>query len=94
MQPHQYTLQLLDVQAGQPLEHAPSSYVTALLVPAGGAIDLDQPALEAMGIRSVPCPAHKPDMLVLRATCRWGTWNVDSLRMGSLLHGVDVCQWC
>ena len=43
------------VQAGQPLSHAPSSYVTALLVPAGGAIDLDRPALEAMGIRSAPC---------------------------------------
>ncbi|CAL8469527.1 g9068 [Coccomyxa elongata] len=40
-------------KAGQPLEHAPSSYVTALLVPAGGAIDLDGPALEAMGIRQV-----------------------------------------
>ena len=33
------------------LELPPSAFVTALLVPAGGAIALDVPALQGMGIR-------------------------------------------
>ena len=33
------------------LDLPPSAFVTALLVPAGGAIALDLPALEGMGIR-------------------------------------------
>ena len=39
------------MQAGQPLEHPPAAYVTALLVPQGGAIVADTASLEALGIR-------------------------------------------
>ncbi|CAL5229776.1 g13164 [Coccomyxa viridis] len=40
-------------KAGQPLDHPPSAYVTALLVPQGGAIVTDIASLEAIGIREV-----------------------------------------
>ncbi|KAK9908076.1 hypothetical protein WJX75_002470 [Coccomyxa subellipsoidea] len=40
-------------KAGEPLDLPPSAFITALLVPAGGAIDLDRSALEAIGIRQV-----------------------------------------
>jgi len=42
---------VVGAQAGEQLDLPPSAFVTALLVPAGGAIDLERPALEAMGIR-------------------------------------------
>lgn len=45
-------------QAGEPLDLPPSAFITALLVPAGGAIDLDLSALEAIGIRCVPLLGH------------------------------------
>lgn len=51
------------VQAGEQLNLPPSAFVTALLVPAGGAIDLERPALEAMGIRYVSVsPSSEPEI--------------------------------
>lgn len=38
-------------QAGLPLDNALDAYITALLVPKGGAIVTDRAALEASGIR-------------------------------------------
>lgn len=41
----------IQAQAGLPLDNAPDAYITALLVPKGGAIVTDRAALEAIGIR-------------------------------------------
>ena len=39
----------IQAQAGLPLDNAPDAYITALLVPKGGAIVTDRAALEAIG---------------------------------------------
>ncbi len=51
------------MQAGQPLDHPPSAYVTALLMPQGGAIVADTASLEALGIRLGPVLPHMPSFM-------------------------------
>jgi hypothetical protein len=46
---------------GLPLKHAPSAYITSLLVPAGGPIDIDHAALELLGITQVVEVPSLPD---------------------------------
>lgn len=54
------------MQAGQPLDNPPDAYITALLVPKGGAIAIDTASLEAIGIRCKPqfcCYCHSAPMI-------------------------------
>ena len=54
------------MQAGQPLDNPPDAYITALLVPKGGAIVIDTASLEAIGIRCKPqscCYCHSAPMI-------------------------------
>lgn len=46
---------------GTPLRHAPSSYVTSLIVPRGGAIEVDEAALELLGVTHVVEVGSAPD---------------------------------
>jgi hypothetical protein len=36
-----------------PLKHAPSAYITCLVVPAGGSLEIDRSALELLGVTQV-----------------------------------------
>lgn len=38
---------------GTPLRHSPASYVTSLIVPRGGSIEVDHVALELLGVQHV-----------------------------------------
>lgn len=75
---------------GVPLRHPPSAYVTCLLVPAGGAIEIDSVALELLGVSHVVEVASSQD--------NEGRTLFDSeelvLAIGQLLHtqGVLPCS--
>ncbi|CAK0784396.1 hypothetical protein CVIRNUC_007600 [Coccomyxa viridis] len=53
-------------KAGQPLDNPPDAYITALLVPKGGAIAIDTASLEAIGIREI---VEVPSMLDKSGNC-------------------------
>jgi hypothetical protein len=71
---------------GVPLRHPPGAYVTALLVPAGGAIEVDADALSLLG---VPTVVEVPAVQDAQGNTLFDAEEL-VFAIGQLLHGHGV----
>lgn len=67
---------------GQPLRHPPAAYVSAILVPAGGQVEIDTDALALLG---VPCVVEVPSVTDAEGRALFDADEL-VLAIGQLLH--------
>ena len=73
---------------GRALGHAPAAYVTAVLAPAGGALDADAAVLAALGIRCARRAPRRPAQRSPRLRCRGRAKHLSASR--PLTHALPV----